>query len=148
MLPSSRNDFVEFWTEFWEGNFRKNGERRFREHYDDIRRMVPPENLREYNVRSMFARRLFCLIAPTHYFVDQERLDAALRFPRCSGASDAQRERWQQLRCTLPQKKQDTDTECFIKDSRHWWRSDSCVVVYRSIGCRNQEHSIDGQWDC
>lgn len=41
---------VEFWTEFWEGDFEKNGKRRFNEYYDEIRSLVPKENLLEYKM--------------------------------------------------------------------------------------------------
>jgi hypothetical protein len=41
---------TEFWTEFWEGDFEKNGKRRFNEYYAEIRSMVPAENLLEYKM--------------------------------------------------------------------------------------------------
>jgi hypothetical protein len=44
------DDYSEFWTEFWEGDFEKNGKRRFKEYYDEIRSLVPKENLLEYKM--------------------------------------------------------------------------------------------------
>ena len=44
------DDGLEFWTEFWEGDFEKNGKRRFNEYYDEIRSLVPKENLLEYKM--------------------------------------------------------------------------------------------------
>ncbi len=41
---------TEFWTEFWEGDFEKNGKRIYKEYYDMIRSIVPPENLLEYKM--------------------------------------------------------------------------------------------------
>lgn len=41
---------IEFWTEFWEGDFEKNGKRRFNEYYQEIRDTVPAENLLEYKM--------------------------------------------------------------------------------------------------
>ncbi|KAK5134553.1 hypothetical protein LTR08_006338 [Meristemomyces frigidus] len=40
----------KFWTEFWEGDFEKNGKRRYREYYEEIRSLVPAENLLEYKM--------------------------------------------------------------------------------------------------
>jgi len=40
----------KFWTCFWEGDFEKNGKRRFKEYYDEIRSLVPKENLLEYKM--------------------------------------------------------------------------------------------------
>jgi len=40
----------KFWTEFWEGDFEKNGKRRFNEYYAEIRSLVPAENLLEYKM--------------------------------------------------------------------------------------------------
>ena len=44
------NAMPEFWTCFWEGDFEKNGKRRFQEYYEEIRSLVPPENLLEYKM--------------------------------------------------------------------------------------------------
>ncbi|KAI7517415.1 hypothetical protein KC319_g5783, partial [Hortaea werneckii] len=33
----------KFWNEFWEGDFEKNGKRRYREYYEEIRSLVPKE---------------------------------------------------------------------------------------------------------
>lgn len=41
---------VEFWDCFWEGDFPRNGKRRFQEYYDEMRELVPPERLLEYRV--------------------------------------------------------------------------------------------------
>lgn len=41
---------TEFWNEFWEGDFEKNGKRRYREYYDEIRSIVPKERLLEYKM--------------------------------------------------------------------------------------------------
>lgn len=41
----------KFWTEFWEGDFEKNGKRRFQEHYDHVASLVPnKDNLLVYKV--------------------------------------------------------------------------------------------------
>lgn len=40
----------EFWTEFWEGDFEKNGKRIYKEYYQMIRDTVPKENLLEYKM--------------------------------------------------------------------------------------------------
>ena len=41
---------AEFWNNFWEGDFEKNGKRRFAEYYDEVRSLVPKENLLEYKM--------------------------------------------------------------------------------------------------
>jgi hypothetical protein len=41
---------AEFWDVFWEGDFEKNGKRRFVEHYDEVRALVPKKNLLEYRI--------------------------------------------------------------------------------------------------
>jgi len=41
---------TKFWTEFWEGDFEKNGKRIFKEYYQMIRDTVPQENLLEYKM--------------------------------------------------------------------------------------------------
>ncbi|TKA80326.1 hypothetical protein B0A55_02223 [Friedmanniomyces simplex] len=40
----------KFWTCFWEGDFEKNGKRRFDEYYAEVRQLVPKHNLLEYNI--------------------------------------------------------------------------------------------------
>ncbi|KAI7310625.1 hypothetical protein KC315_g12540 [Hortaea werneckii] len=40
----------KFWNEFWEGDFEKNGKRRYREYYEEIRSIVPKERLLEYKM--------------------------------------------------------------------------------------------------
>ena len=44
------NSCAEFWDVFWEGDFEKNGKRRFEEYYAHVRSLVPPENLLEFNI--------------------------------------------------------------------------------------------------
>lgn len=39
-----------FFASFWEGNFPKNARRIFHQHYNEIRSIVPPENLLEYHI--------------------------------------------------------------------------------------------------
>lgn len=41
---------TEFWHEFWEGDFEKNGKRRFEEYYAEVRSLVPSDNLLEYRM--------------------------------------------------------------------------------------------------
>ncbi|KAJ8605918.1 hypothetical protein MRB53_041282 [Persea americana] len=41
---------TEFWHEFWEGSFEHNGKRRYAEHYELVRSLVPAENLLEYKM--------------------------------------------------------------------------------------------------
>ena len=41
---------VEFWDCFWEGDFEKNGKRRFHEHYAHVRSLVPEDRLLEFNL--------------------------------------------------------------------------------------------------
>lgn len=50
ILVDIANLWAEFWTEFWEGDFEKNGKRRFKEYYQEIRDLVPKENLLEYKM--------------------------------------------------------------------------------------------------
>jgi len=50
LFPAVLNVSTEFWTCFWEGDFEKNGKRRFTEYYDEIRSLVPKENLLEYKM--------------------------------------------------------------------------------------------------
>ncbi|KAK6433018.1 hypothetical protein LTR95_010807 [Oleoguttula sp. CCFEE 5521] len=40
----------KFWHEFWDHDFEKHGKRRFVEYYDEIRSLVPAENLLEYKM--------------------------------------------------------------------------------------------------
>lgn len=41
---------VEFWHHFWDGDFEKNGKRRYIEYYDLVRSLVPEEKLLEYKM--------------------------------------------------------------------------------------------------
>ncbi|OJD33771.1 nad dependent epimerase [Diplodia corticola] len=40
----------KFWTDFFKGDFKQHGKQAFREHYEHVRAVVPPENLLEYHV--------------------------------------------------------------------------------------------------
>lgn len=50
MQETNERLLLEFWTNFWEGDFEKNGKRRFKEYYDEIRSLVPADNLLEYKM--------------------------------------------------------------------------------------------------
>lgn len=41
---------TKLWNSFFEESFEDNGRRKFHEHYEEIRRIVPPGNLLEYSV--------------------------------------------------------------------------------------------------
>ncbi|KAF2144704.1 uncharacterized protein K452DRAFT_266752 [Aplosporella prunicola CBS 121167] len=40
----------KFWTSFFKGDFKKYGKQIYQEHYAEIRKLVPPENLLEYRM--------------------------------------------------------------------------------------------------
>lgn len=48
--PATNTQCPEFWQNFWEGDFEKNGKRRFKEYYAEVRSLVPAENLLEYKM--------------------------------------------------------------------------------------------------
>jgi hypothetical protein len=45
-----RPAFCKLWTDFYDGDFSVHGKRRYHEHCEEIRRLVPKERLLEYNV--------------------------------------------------------------------------------------------------
>jgi Sulfotransferase domain len=45
-----RPAFCKLWVDFYDGDFILHGKRRYREHYEEIRRLAPRENLLEYNI--------------------------------------------------------------------------------------------------
>lgn len=47
---------AQFWTRFFRGNFEKHGKAVFRDYYDEVRRLVPPERLLEYRVGEGWGR--------------------------------------------------------------------------------------------
>ena len=40
----------KFWDVFWNGDFRRNGKQRFKEYYEEVRSIVPTDNLLEYRI--------------------------------------------------------------------------------------------------
>lgn len=40
----------KFWTSFFKGDFKKHGKQVYHEHYEEVRKLVPPERLLEYRM--------------------------------------------------------------------------------------------------
>ena len=74
VVPRPNNVLAEFWECFWEGDFEKNGKRRFHEYYAEVRSLVPPENLLEYKMGEGWQ--------PLCDFLDVPMPDAKKKFPR------------------------------------------------------------------
>ncbi|KAK4960617.1 hypothetical protein LTR10_003513 [Elasticomyces elasticus] len=56
---------TKFWRCFWDGDFDRNGKRRFAEHYEEVRQLVPPNNLLEFHISSGWGPLCEFLDVPT-----------------------------------------------------------------------------------